>query len=431
MDINLLILKRAEEKRKKKNEIMKRMRERRGDELKEKQKEYRKVHIEKMKKNTEILVSPETAKEYLEEVPINKVLIKKDKGILISRAEKIGIKGVRDKTAVDYINKISIIHKILSNNELDKELLKRILTGKENEGNECNECNECNEGNEYDVENLIKNMEYIYDVDKIIIAIYTKYSNVYSRKCHIASFMTLISYLPPNINKNGVASYEIIRKKFEELQEEIYEERGKNRKAINEESIDNFEEEEIMKNYANLNIDEGLIYVFYTLQPPRRVEDVQLITLIKLKDKDYCEGTEGTYSIYDKLDNDKNYIIVDGDNNPREIVYNKYKTDHIYGRQIITIVNNNLKNIIRTYILAHFLEDGDKLFIKYKNPSSFCEAIKRIFSKIYNKKITLNNIRHSYITCTMRTAHNANFLKNLALLMGHSTNEQLLYKRLE
>ena len=155
MDINLLILKRAEEKRKKKNEIMKRMRERRGDELKEKQNEYRKVHIEKMKKNTEILVSLETAKEYLEEVPINKVLIKKDKGILISRAEKIGIKGVRDKTAVDYINKISIIHKILSNNELDKELLKRILTGKENEGNECNE------GNEYDVENLIKNMEYI------------------------------------------------------------------------------------------------------------------------------------------------------------------------------------------------------------------------------------------------------------------------------
>ena len=153
-----------------------------------------------------------------------------------------------------------------------------------------------------------------------------------------------------------------------------------------------------------------------------------------MKDKDYCEGTEGTegtYSIYDKLDNDNNYIVVDGDNNPREIVYNKYKTDHIYGRQIITIVNNNLKNIIRTYILAHFLEDGDKLFIKYKNPSSFCEAIKRIFSKIYSKKITLNNIRHSYITCTMRTAHNANFLKNLALLMGHSTNEQLLYKRLE
>ena len=39
MDINLLILQKAEENRKKKNEIAKRMREKRGDELKEKQKE--------------------------------------------------------------------------------------------------------------------------------------------------------------------------------------------------------------------------------------------------------------------------------------------------------------------------------------------------------------------------------------------------------
>ena len=77
------------------------------------------------------------------------------------------------------------------------------------------------------------------------------------------------------------------------------------------------------------------------------------------------------------------------------------------------------------------LKDNSSLFIKYKSSSSFCQGIKRIFSKIYSKKITLNNIRHSYITCVMRTAHNANYLKNLALLMGHSTNEQLLYKRIE
>ncbi len=51
MDINLLILQKAEENRKKKNEIAKRMRERRGDELKEKQKEYRKAHAEKLKNN--------------------------------------------------------------------------------------------------------------------------------------------------------------------------------------------------------------------------------------------------------------------------------------------------------------------------------------------------------------------------------------------
>jgi len=248
MDINLLILQKAEENRKKKNEIAKRMRERRGDELKEKQKEYRKAHAEKLKKqfktysytNTDINDITIEKFENLEDVSgdvilLNKVRLQKDKGVMISKAEKTGIRGVSEKTATDYINKISIIHNILSNNDLDKELLNRILTGKEYEG---------------DDRELINNMEYIKDIDKIIKTIYTKYDNMYSRKSHIASFMTLISYLP-NINAGNI-TYEIIRKKFEELQEEIYEERGMNKKAINEESIDNFEEDSIYLFHFNI-----------------------------------------------------------------------------------------------------------------------------------------------------------------------------------
>ena len=76
---------------------------------------------------------------------------------MISKAEKTGIRGVSEKTATDYINKISIIHNILSNNDLDKELLNRILTGKEYEG---------------DDRELINNMEYIKDIDKIIKTIF-------------------------------------------------------------------------------------------------------------------------------------------------------------------------------------------------------------------------------------------------------------------
>ena len=165
MDINLLILQKAEENRKKKNEIAKRMRERRGDELKEKQKEYRKAHAEKLKKqfktysdtNTDINDITIEKLENLEDVSgdvilLNKVRLQKDKGVMISKAEKTGIRGVSEKTATDYINKISIIHNILSNNDLDKELLNRILTGKEYEG---------------DDKELINNMEYIKDIDKI------------------------------------------------------------------------------------------------------------------------------------------------------------------------------------------------------------------------------------------------------------------------
>jgi hypothetical protein len=419
-NIAILALKKAEEQRKRRNEMAKKMRERRGDELKEKQREYAKIHREKKKKEIQDALEAINKEQDTQEkpkvllsVPVQKDVIKieKNDGELISRAEKTGIKGVSEKTADDYISKINIIHKIISKKELDKKVLKKILMGK---NEDC------------DSHILINNMEYIEDIDKVIKTIEDKYDNLKSRKVHISSFITLVSYLP-TIHKDN---YDKIRKKFEEINNEIHGIRITNDKNENivinpnaEKFIDSFEEKDIIQNTTNIDANDTLIYLFYTLQPPRRYDDVYLIHIKKIASADEVD--------YDKLDNGKNYIIVDSDNNPREIVYNKYKTDHIYGRQIITIVNNNLKNIIRTYILAHFLEDCDKLFIKYKNPSSFCEAIKRIFSKIYNKKITLNNIRHSYITCTMRTAHNANFLKNLALLMGHSTNEQLLYKRLE
>ena len=270
---------------------------------------------------------------------------------------------------------------------------------------------------------LINNMEYIEDIGKVIKAIEDKYDNLKSRKAHISSFLTLVSYLP-SIHKDN---YDKIRNKFEEINSEIHGILGTNDNNDNivinpnvEKFIDSFEEKDIIQNTANIDADDALIYLFYTLQPPRRYDDVYLIHIKKIASADEVD--------YDKLDNAKNYIIVDSDNNPREIVYNKYKTINIYGKKSIIITNNNLKNAIRTYILAHFLKDGDKLFNKYNSPTTFNVAIKRIFSKIYNKSITLNKIRDSYIIWELRTIRTVNYISNLASMMGHSTDEQKLYK---
>ena len=136
-------------------------------------------------------------------------------------------------------------------------------------------------------------------------------------------------------------------------------------------------------------------------------------------------GEEVNYNILNAKDN---YIIVDEDNNPSEIVYNKYKTYKIYGKQSIMITNNNLKEIIKNYIYRYSLNDGDKLFRKFSSSATFNVAIKRIFSKIYSKKITLSNIRYSYIIWDLRTTRSINYLSNLAAMMGHSAEEQQLYK---
>ena len=90
--------------------------------------------------------------------------------------------------------------------------------------------------------------------------------------------------------------------------------------------------------------------------------------------------------------------------------------------------DNNLKEIIKNYIYRYSLNDGDKLFRKFSSSATFNVAIKRIFSKIYSKKITLSNIRYSYIIWDLRTTRSINYLSNLAAMMGHSAEEQQLYK---
>jgi hypothetical protein len=407
-ELALITLQKEVEKKKRRNEVAKKMRDRRGDELKEKNKEYARIHREKRKKELEeamnILKKEEIAgkAEKLErpkDLPIKKDIVKieKDRGEFISKVERTGIKGVCEKTAVDYINKISVVHNIVSEIELDKGLLKTILIGK---------------GTKEDENKLKANMEYLDNIEGLIKTIEDRYSNLQSRKAHLSSYMTLISYLP-NIKKGA---YEIIRQKFEEVNNEIYGIRADNQRAKNEEMIDIFDEEDIVRRANELNMEDKIIYAYYTLQPPRRCEDVFMLTVIKSSD--------------DNLDSDKNYIVVDDDNSPIEVIYNKYKTNKIYGRQRIKISNEILKSIIREYIYKNDIKEREKLYRKFSTANTFGDAIKRVFSKVYSKKITLNNIRHSYITWEMREIRSVNYLSNLAMMMGHSTGEQQLYRRI-
>jgi hypothetical protein len=407
-ELALITLQKEVEKKKRRNEVAKKMRDRRGDELKEKNKEYARIHREKRKKELEeamnILKREDipTKTEKLErpkDLPIKKDIVKieKDRGEFISKVERTGIKGVCEKTAVDYINKISVVHNIVSEIELDKGLLKTILIGK---------------GTKEDENKLKANMEYLDNIEGLIKTIEDRYSNLQSRKAHLSSYMTLISYLP-NIKKGA---YEIIRQKFEEANNEIYGIRADNQRAKNEEMIDIFDEEDIVRRANELNMEDKIIYAYYTLQPPRRCEDVYMLTVIK--------------SSEDNLDSDKNYIVVDDDNSPIEVIYNKYKTNKIYGRQRIKISNEILKSIIREYIYKNDIKEGEKLYRKFSKANTFGDAIKRVFSKVYSKKITLNNIRHSYITWEMREIRSVNYLSNLAMMMGHSIGEQQLYRRI-
>ncbi len=411
------ILQKKREKQQKKNEYERARRKALGEEQRKKNREYintfrekerrelaeaRAIQEAEIKKQVKKEVKKEVkkivkkAEVKIEEKPVVKIV--KDTGKLISNYERTGIKGLTENTAKTYITRIRVVHKLLSKTELDVELLTKILLGK-------------GEGNDED--KLLKNMEYLKDIDMLIKKIEDKYENLESRKGHLTAFTTLISYMECLYKIN----YGKIRAKLEEVNNSLYDIRGENKPKAKEGIIEDFSEKIIMENSEKIKVSsDKLIYQFYTLQPPRRLDDVVKIELIG---EDYE---------LDKLDVKKNYIVIDENDEPKEIIYLHYKTKKVYGKQIIQIVNDNLKETIQYHIKKQKLKIGDKLF-QYKRSGDFGVAIKRIFTRIYLKPITLNDIRHSYITWELREQRTANYLKNLAMMMSHSPEEQQLYKR--
>ena len=403
------ILQKNRERQQKKNERERLRRQALGAEWKQRNKELqqayrdrekikleeaRALHEEEIKK--EVKKTEVKKEKKAEEKPVVKIV--KDTGKLISNYERTGIKGLAEGTAKIYITRIRVVHKLLSKTELDVELLTKILLGK---------------GDGTDEDKLLKNMEYLKDIDMLIKKIEDKYENLESRKGHLTAFTTLISYMECLYKIN----YGKIRAKLEEVNNSLYDIRGENKAKAKEGIIEDFSEKIIMENSEKIKVSsDKLIYQFYTLQPPRRLDDVVKIELIG---EDYE---------LDKLDVKKNYIVIDENDEPKEIIYLHYKTKKVYGKQIIQIVNDNLKETIQYHIKKQKLKIGDKLF-QYKRSGDFGVAIKRIFTRIYLKPITLNDIRHSYITWELREQRTANYLKNLAMMMSHSPEEQQLYKR--
>jgi len=389
-------------------------RQKQRDILKKAEEEAGKKEEERIKKEMkETKVKKEVKKEAkvkFKDLPI--VRTEKDKGELISRVERTGIKGVSEKTAKDYIGKISVIHKVFTKDDLDKELLEKILLGN---------------GTDKDEDKLLENMKYIKDVDTLIETITKKYENIQSRKGHISPFLTLTSYLKC-LNK---INYDKLRLKLEEVNNEIYGIRKENKQPENENLIDDFDEKKIIELSKKLGKDRDyiLIYYFYTLQPPRRNDDVVKLEII--------------YEGYDKnkLDKNKNYIVIDENKNAIELIYLSYKTNKTYGKQSIPIENETLKQEIKYNIIKYNKKEGDRLFHsttidkktgerKLIRADSFGRTIAKVFTKVYDKHTTLNTIRHSYITWEMRVVRNVKYLENLALLMGHSKEEAMLYRRI-
>ena len=162
--------------------------------------------------------------------------------------------------------------------------------------------------------------------------------------------------------------------------------------------------------------DKALVGI-YTLLPPRRVEDISLLTL-----SDTDENLSPNY----------NYLVVDNNNNPTDIVYLRYKTDKSYGRVDLNIPET-LRSILKDYITSASLGVGDPLFGKSRNGyySNFSEIVSNTFKKYTKKSITANLLRHSYISDFLSTKRSLAQKTNISKIMGHSVDTQGQYDRID
>jgi hypothetical protein len=176
--------------------------------------------------------------------------------------------------------------------------------------------------------------------------------------------------------------------------------------------------DDVYKNLEKLtNIEDRIIYALYTLFPSRRF--------------DYKNMKLTTETSVDKL-NDINYLIL---SNPKQFVFNDYKTYNTYEKQVFK-VPEDLNMIINQHITAKKLKNGDFLFSLRRDKKeplaepNFSAKVKGVFKKVYGIPISMRFIRMSWATDLYASNPTAKEIKELANKMSHSPLESRLYNKI-
>lgn len=159
---------------------------------------------------------------------------------------------------------------------------------------------------------------------------------------------------------------------------------------------------QLQKNYKK-NITCHTNYAIiscYVLIPPRRLKDYGYMKLL-LKGQKSVEG----YNYYSK--------------HKKMFIFTNYKTGKFYKTQAIKIPNE-LAKILNEFI--HIRKISNNLF--KVSPPAIQMRLTRTFIKYNNKRVSVNILRHSYITW-MKNSGNMNGKEDtVATIMGHSVNMQ-------
>ena len=159
--------------------------------------------------------------------------------------------------------------------------------------------------------------------------------------------------------------------------------------------------------------DKALVGVYVDI-PPRRLD----YRIMKLT------------STSDELTSTFNYIVCSR-GTPKSFIFMNYKTEKTFGRQEFKIPRG-LAIKLKAYIVDAGLTSGDYLFGKTKDKPyvSFSTYVTKVFKKYTDKNLSVNLIRHSFITSFLRKKNlSIADKKEVSTKMAHSLQMQEKYNR--
>jgi integrase len=109
-------------------------------------------------------------------------------------------------------------------------------------------------------------------------------------------------------------------------------------------------------------------------------------------------------------------------------VFNKYKTSKFYGSQEVEIPIK-LRNILKKWLK---INTNDFLFVDRHKRKLYPTTLNQRLNRIFEKNLGVSMLRHIYISDkVLKDVPKLDNLKKIANDMGHSVNEQLLYKKFD
>lgn len=250
--------------------------------------------------------------------------------------------------------------------------------------------------------------EICLNPEKYVDVIIQKYPNHKTLKGYFTVIMSLYKHTPELMVKHEIYAkwlkhYMEIHKKIED---EVMENKPSDRQV---EGFVPFDEFKAKANDKNLGGFDRLLLKMYSSIPPMRADF-------------------GAVAVYDKLpaDHYKNYIVLG--KKGAKLVISEYKTSKSLGTIILDLpmdlvreIRNSLNMFPRKFL---FTDTYGKPF----TDNGFAKFVATRFKEIFNKPLTINILRHSYISSLDFNNMSIKEKAEIGRVMGHSVLQQDRYR---